>query len=192
MRNRGQVRSGVGKKRAKVVPVRPGRCELRRRMVPLWLRTISSETQRPRPVPVAGLVVKKASKRLRWVSGLMPRAVVGDEDADAGVAGLPVAGAAGAQRELAGAVRHGVEGVGDEVGEDLAEVAGEAEDVVVCGVLAGDLIWRVVMRPWKRLTTESTISDMRHSAASVAWRWNLRVWVTMWETRASSVEASAA
>jgi hypothetical protein len=47
----------VGKKREKVVPERPGVWELRGRMVPLWLRTISSETQRPRPVPVVGLVV---------------------------------------------------------------------------------------------------------------------------------------
>jgi hypothetical protein len=52
-------------------------------------------------------------------------------------AGLPVAGAAGAQRDPAGA-GDGVEGVGDQVGEDLAHVAGEAQDSVGVGELAAD------------------------------------------------------
>ena len=55
-------------------------------------------------------------------------AAVGDGDADAGLAGGGVEGGGGADDDAA-VVVDGVECVGEEVGEDLAEFAGDAEDV---------------------------------------------------------------
>ena len=55
-------------------------------------------------------------------------AAVGDREADAWSAGRGVEGGAGADDDAA-VVAYGVEGVGEEVGEDLAEFAGDAEDL---------------------------------------------------------------
>ena len=65
-------------------------------------------------------------------------AIVGDGDAEAVAAGLPVMGAAGAEADVAVAAE-GVEGVADEVGEDLAHVAGKADEGVVRGEFAVDV-----------------------------------------------------
>jgi hypothetical protein len=54
--------SSQGRKRVKTVPERFAASEERTRRLPLWRWTISWVIQRPRPVPLRPLVVKKGSK----------------------------------------------------------------------------------------------------------------------------------
>ena len=55
-----------GRKRVKTVPWWAGDWLLRTLRTPRWRCTISLLTQRPRPVPVTPLVVKKGLKMRAW------------------------------------------------------------------------------------------------------------------------------
>ena len=110
----------------KTVPVAAVVRRLRTRTEPWCLRMIWSLTQRPRPVPVASLVVKKGSKMWRRASWEMPQPVSATETRMPRIALLERA--VGADDEAAAVGGHGVEGVADEVGEELAELAGETEE----------------------------------------------------------------
>ena len=77
---------------------------------------------RPRPVPFpTGLVVKNGSNMRSRISAGMPGAVVDDAHHDA----LPLT--VGGHLDAAG-IRHGIEGVVDQIRPDLVELADEAAD----------------------------------------------------------------
>ena len=103
--------------------------------VPPCLRMMPWETQRPRPVPRSPLVVKKGWKRCSRTSGGMPGplSMISMRAPGSGlrlhwVGWVGIGGArANADGDRA-AGASGFGGVGDEVGEDLAELGGEAVD----------------------------------------------------------------
>ena len=118
----------------KTVPVEDPSARLRTRTEPRCLRMICSLTQRPRPVPVASLVVKKGSKMWRRASWEMPQPVSATETRTPRV---PFCHELWARTSEAAAVGgHRVKGVANEVGEELAELAGEAEEGEVGWVVA--------------------------------------------------------
>ena len=75
-------------------------------------------------------------------------ASVGDGEADALRLGVVVTSWARERDEAASARTHGVDGVGDEVVEDLADVVFEAEDGAGGGVAGFDGMLELVRRPW--------------------------------------------
>ncbi len=81
--------------------------------------------QRPRPVPLADLVVKKGWKRRRASSGRIPMPVSVTEIA---IPRRRVFGSVDVSHAQAksSAGRHGLDGVADEIKENLAQLAGKA------------------------------------------------------------------
>ena len=112
------VQAPTGRVTRKTVPVvSAGAVEVRRRMVPPYLRTIPWVTQRPRPVPLGFLVEKKGSKMRALMSSGMPVPLSATVSATAYALvireyGDPDLSAAG----------EGVDGVDQEVGDDLANL----------------------------------------------------------------------
>ena len=116
-----------------MVPWWMGWVELRRVRRPLWRVTMPAEIQRPRPVPLRSLVVKKGSKMRARTAGVMPWPVSAmvmrtPRTPGGGCRRSRGGDVVGADEEAAAALAHGVDGVGDEVVEDLADVVFEAED----------------------------------------------------------------
>ena len=103
----------------------PARCRSRSRA--LCRCTMPYTIARPRPVPRSPLVVKNGSRQRRRVSSSMPTpvSVTSTQTTAASVAAADRD--ARAQRQRA-ALGHGIDGVEDEVGERVADLAFRADD----------------------------------------------------------------
>ena len=110
------------------------------------------------------LVVKNGSNARAATSGGMPGAGVGDLDDDR------VAVGAGADRQRALAV-HGVDGVVDEVGPDLVELAGVGVDL-----RAGRAYSRTTVTPRRSLWPSIVSVLSRPSRTSMRWRDARSIW----------------
>ncbi len=125
----------------KTVPDRPWPQWLRTRMVQPLRRMISLVTQSPRPVPVSPLVVTKGSKMVGRRPAGMPVPVSAMVRLDAGEA--VVGSESGDADADAAATAHGINGVADDVSDDLAEFAGlERTGAGRAQVIGWTVIWR--------------------------------------------------
>ena len=133
----------VARKTLSVVPWWSAAVELARSMVPPCLVMMPRLIQRPRPVPRSPLVVKKGWKRLaRMCSGtpgplssMVMRTPASRRMPSAWVA----AGLASAASLMVPPGPGGFGGVGEQVGEDLAQLGREAVDAEISGNVVRDV-----------------------------------------------------
>ena len=118
------------------------------------------------PWPVSAMVIRMPVR---------PEMVIGD--------------VVGADDESASARTHGVDGVGDEVVENLSDVVFEAQDGAGGLVASFDANTGVDEAALVEIEDGVTSSSAVTWVARTAWRWKRRVWVAIWQTRESSLWA---
>ena len=136
---------------AKTAPWWAGDWLERRTSVPRWRRDDLFADPEAEAVTGVALGGEEGFEEALDDLGRDAGAGVGDGEDDASLAGAPAGGFAGADEEGAAGgthrvllcVIHGVERVGDEVGEDLADLAAEAAEGVLCAQACQDTGARV-------------------------------------------------
>ena len=151
-----------GKKSMNTVPDRlpfaASAARLATRTVALCLAIISPLTHRPRPVPVVSLVVKNGSKIRRRVACGHAAAVVRNEQPNPGGAVHPRTGSPDRQPQMP-SLGHGVDGIADQVGEDLAQLPGKAVKIDIRPALARNLDLQRLQPP--RIHRQNRIQQLR-------------------------------